>query len=107
MTALRAPRMGDINPSRRHKNIVYHGMLPAEKWQDLLQESKFMIGLGECGGCRIARPLGVGCCHYYTVVICLWCRYVPAGNSGTVAETSNIEATTGCSHMCQPIPQAL
>eukprot|EP00752_Nemacystus_decipiens_P010661 g9493.t1 len=30
----------------RHKNIVYHGHLSTEAWQQLLKESKFMIGLG-------------------------------------------------------------
>lgn len=41
-----------MRPLRRHRNIVYHGMLSSEKWQGLLQESKFMIGLGECSQCR-------------------------------------------------------
>ncbi|CAM9146528.1 unnamed protein product [Ectocarpus sp. 12 AP-2014] len=29
-----------------HDNIVYHGHLPPDEWNQLLQESKFIIGLG-------------------------------------------------------------
>lgn len=36
-----------VRSLRRHRNIVYHGVLSPEQWQGLLQDSKFMIGLGE------------------------------------------------------------
>ncbi|CAM9185165.1 unnamed protein product [Laminaria digitata] len=44
-----APKDAPLRQAARfkHRNIVYHGMLSPEKWQGLLQESKFMVGLGD------------------------------------------------------------
>ncbi|CAM9378369.1 unnamed protein product, partial [Sphacelaria rigidula] len=36
----------DAKKMKLHQNVIFHGMLSSQEWHQLLQESKFMIGLG-------------------------------------------------------------
>lgn len=55
-----------IVPVFKHSNMKWHGSLSKNEWQNLLRESKFMIGLGIlfCIHMTICTPLYVICIYF-------------------------------------------